>query len=125
MLSDQPFWRQWPVRFVNWLVSWNGGPEIQGSAIAFSRERAIELASRHGFFKMELPLDRPLPEGAVQFGDNNDQFPDSPQTFIYSHGEALTAKPCAQILAEQEGVEALTAQVDRIREKLRSCTAAV
>lgn len=125
LLSDQPLWRQWPVRLVNWLVGWNGGPEIQGSAITFTKDRAIQLSSRHGYFKMEVPLvvgeeDSALPEATVSYGDNDDQFPLSPQTFIYSHGEPLEAKPCAQIRAEEEGVRALISKVDGIREKLRT-----
>lgn len=125
LLSDQPLWRQWPVRFVNWLVGWNGGPEIQGSAITFTTDRAIQLSSKHGYFKMQVPVDTgeinsSLPEEAVRYGDNEDQFPLSPQTFIYRHGEALEVKPCAQILAEQKGVEALINQVDGIRKKLKA-----
>lgn len=121
LLSEEPYWRQWPVRLVSWLVGWNGGPEIQGSTITFDKDRAIYLSSKRGWFKMHLPIDPAvLPEETVEFGDNQDQFPLSDQTLIYHRGDALTVKPCAQIMAEQKGVEALTAQVDRIREKLKA-----
>lgn len=88
LLSDEPLWRQWPVRFVSWLVGWNGGPEIQGSTITFDKDRAIQLSSKCGWFKMHLPIDSPLPEEAVQYGDNEDQFPLSDRTLIYSRNPA-------------------------------------
>jgi len=112
LLSDEPLWRQWPIRFVSWLVGWNGGPEIQGSAITFTKDRAIQLSSRHGYFKMEVPLvvgdeDSSLPEATVSYGDNDDQFPLSPQTFIYRHGESLETVPVKDLKQLQEGVARL------------------
>lgn len=112
LLSGEPYWRQWPVRLVNWLVGWNGGPEIQGSAITFTKDCAIRLSSRPGYFKMEVPLvvggdDSSLPEAVVSYGDNDDQFPLSPQTFIYRHGESLESVPAKDLRQLQEGVARL------------------
>ena len=120
LLSSQPWWRRWLIGCACWLAGWTCGDEIHANTITFDKDRAIELASRDGWFKIEMPLDEPLPEDAVQFGDNSDQFPLSEKTYIYHRGDKLMVKPCAQILAEQRGVEALTAQVDRIRDKLRT-----
>lgn len=120
LLSTQLFWRRWLVEFACWVAGWTCGDEIHGNTITFDLDRAIELSSRPGWFKIKVALDAPLPEDAVYVEGNDDQFPLSDKTHIYHRGELLTVKPCAQILAEQKGVEALTAQVDRIRDKLRT-----
>ena len=88
LLSEQVFWRRWLIAFACYVAGWTCGDEIHGNAITFDPDRALELSSRPGWFKVQLPLDSALPEEAVQFGDNADQFPFSDHTISY-HREPL------------------------------------
>jgi hypothetical protein len=106
-ISSLPWWRQWLVRLALWLANWTCSDEIHGNMITFTEDRAIELASRDGWFKLELPVDSELPEEAVNFGNNDEQFPLSEQTFIYHHSQVLETIPAENFRLLQEGVARL------------------
>jgi hypothetical protein len=69
------------------------------------------------FYKISwLPVNDGLPRESVEY-----RLHERPRSLVSGLPRVFpVAKPCAEILAEQKGVEALIARVDGIREKLRT-----
>lgn len=86
----------------------------------FSDRANADKACKNEFYSVKaLPLDTELPQVSIQYKGHRapaSVIPDRyrRRTFPY------TAKPCAEVAAEQKGVEALIQQVDRMRAKLKS-----
>lgn len=118
-LSDLGRWRRTLVRFVYFVVGWSGGDQVEAQAITTTKECALGMASKPGWFVVELPLDHCLPEEPCQFRLHTFPASDAKARYDTDH-RPLVAKPCAEVLAEQKGVEAAIEQVDRMRSKLKT-----